>query len=441
MNRVCCSLMAILLLVSCGGGESDQQTGQATTTPAPAPQPGLGATAYTNANIWDGTGSALMRGAYLLVRDGRVESIGSGEPPAGAEAIDLGGSWVVPGFINAHGHVSGLWAADGVEGEVERIRGSLGVFARYGVTTVNSLGDSDDAAVIEGTRAQRDDPDLNYARAYVSGSPVSGNSAAEARQSALGKVALKVDSMKLRIDDNLGTQTKMPWDAVQAAVDVAKENNLSVSTHIFYMDDAVMILGMKAGMIAHSVRDQRVTDSFVQTFLDAGACYVPTLVREVVSFVYSERPEFFSDPFFLEGANRSEMARVTVPDFMARVAANPASDVYRQALAQAQENLRILAGSGIPVAMGTDSGPAGRFPGYFEHMEFQLMADAGLTPREILLSATSVAAKCLELDDVGTLEAGNWADFVVLSADPLQDINATRSISAVYIAGNPVPRD
>jgi imidazolonepropionase-like amidohydrolase len=434
MNRVCCLMMAILLLVSCGGGEPEQSADPSatSTTPAPAPQSGLGATAYTNANVWDGSGSALMRGAYLLVRDGRVESVGSGEPPVGAELVDLGGSWVVPGFINAHGHVSGLWAADGVEGEVERIRGSLGVFARYGVTTVNSLGDSDDAAVIEGTRAQRDDPDLNYARAYVSGSPVSGNSAAEARQSALGKVALKVDSMKLRVDDNLGTQTKMPWDAVQAAVDVAKENNLSVSTHIFYMDDAAMILGMKAGMIAHSVRDQRVSDSFVQTFLDAGACYVPTLVREVVSFVYSERPEFFSDPFFLEGANRSEMARV---------AANPASDVYRQALAQAQENLRILAGSGIPVAMGTDSGPAGRFPGYFEHMEFQLMADAGLTPREILLSATSVAAKCLELDDVGTLEAGKWADFVVLSADPLQDINATRSISAVYIAGNPVPRN
>jgi imidazolonepropionase-like amidohydrolase len=133
------------------------------------------------------------------------------------------------------------------------------------------------------------------------------------------------------------------------------------------------------------------------------------------------------------------MARVTEAQHMASIARNPSSDVYRRALVQPQDNLRILAGSGIPIAFGTDSGPAGRFPGYFEHMEFVLMAEAGLTPREILLSATSVAARCLGLDDLGTLESGNWADFVVLGADPLADIHATRSLNAVYIAGNKVP--
>ena len=73
-------------------------------------------------------------------------------------------------------------------------------------------------------------------------------------------------------------------------------------------------------------------------------------------------------------------------------------------------------------------------------MEFDLMAEAGLTSGEILASATSVAANCLGLDDVGTLEAGKWADFVVLREDPIADIQATRSIEAVYIAGNAVTR-
>jgi imidazolonepropionase-like amidohydrolase len=122
------------------------------------------------------------------------------------------------------------------------------------------------------------------------------------------------------------------------------------------------------------------------------------------------------------------------------MAASPSAAAYKLALAQAQENLRIILGSGVPVAFGTDSGPAGRFLGYFEHMEFDLMTEAGMTPREILMSATSVAANCVHFDDVGTLEPGKWADFVVLTEDPTKDIKALRSIKDVYIAGNAVAR-
>ena len=71
----------------------------------------------------------------------------------------------------------------------------------------------------------------------------------------------------------------------------------------------------------------------------------------------------------------------------------------------------------------------------------RIVVIAGLTSREILMSATSVAANCLDLDDVGTLEAGKWADFVVLREDPIANIGATRTIDAVYIAGNAVDRN
>jgi imidazolonepropionase-like amidohydrolase len=91
------------------------------------------------------------------------------------------------------------------------------------------------------------------------------------------------------------------------------------------------------------------------------------------------------------------------------------------------------------LAFGTDAGPPARFQGYFEHMELSLMAEAGLTPMQILLSATRDAARCLGLEEVGTLEVGKWADFVVLTADPLLDINNSRSIESVWIAGNRVP--
>ena len=95
--------------------------------------------------------------------------------------------------------------------------------------------------------------------------------------------------------------------------------------------------------------------------------------------------------------------------------------------------------AGIPIAMGTDTGPAGRFQGYFEHMELELMADAGLTPMEILIAATAQPAKTHKLEGVGTLVAGKWADLVVLTRNPLEDIRNTRTIESVWIAGNRVP--
>jgi imidazolonepropionase-like amidohydrolase len=124
---------------------------------------------------------------------------------------------------------------------------------------------------------------------------------------------------------------------------------------------------------------------------------------------------------------------------MTRMRESESAAAYRVALAQAQRNLKLLADAGIPIAFGTDAGPAARFPGYFEHLELQLMADAGLTPEQVLQSATRVAAECVGMEGVGTLEPGKWADFLVLGEDPLQDIQATRTLEQVYIGGALVP--
>ena len=91
--------------------------------------------------------------------------------------------------------------------------------------------------------------------------------------------------------------------------------------------------------------------------------------------------------------------------------------------------------------MGTDAGPPGRFQGYFEHLELELMAESGMSNAAIIEAATGGAAACTGLNDVGTLEIGNWADFIVLTDDPLVDITNTRAIQDVYIAGNRVGRE
>jgi len=179
-----------------------------------------------------------------------------------------------------------------------------------------------------------------------------------------------------------------------------------------------------------------VTNDFIESLAASGVCYVPTLTRELSTFVYAERPDFFDDPFFLKYADRDEMARVSAPAFMQEMADSDSAAAYRRAWAQAMENLRELADAGARIAMGTDSGPPARFPGYFEHLELQMMTMAGMTPEQALRSATSVAAACLGRDDIGELRPGRWADFLVLGADPLADISATKQLRAVYMAGN-----
>ena len=391
--------------------------------------------AYTGATVWDGTGAVAIRNATIVVEDGRITALGSDvQPPADAEIVFLGNKYVFPGLIDTHGHVSGRWAPDGVDDQIERVQADLRLFALYGVTTVNSLGDGE-AVIAARDAASPRDP---RARLLAAGGVVAARDPAAARAAAEANADAGVDWLKLRVDDNLGTSSKMPWEAVQAVLDVAAERDLRVATHLFYLDDAKRLLEMGTGLIAHSVRDTEVDRDFIQDLLDSGVCYVPTLVREVSTFVYSSTPAFFDEPFFMAHADSAEVARLSEVDFQDRMRESRAAMGYRRAFRQAMLNLKILADAEVPIAFGTDAGPAARFPGYFEHMELGLMIGAGLTTEQAFLSATSVAASCLGLDDVGTLEPGKWADFVVFASDPLLDIANSRTLERVFVGGTEV---
>jgi imidazolonepropionase-like amidohydrolase len=182
-----------------------------------------------------------------------------------------------------------------------------------------------------------------------------------------------------------------------------------------------------------------VDDELVNLLMERDVCYSPTLTREVSTFIYESVPEFFDDPFFLREADPQVLEQLQDPDRQLSVRNSESAQAYKRALQVASRNVKMLADGGVKIAMGTDTGPPARFQGYFEHMELALMAEAGLSPMQIIKSATGDAAACLGLTDLGTLEAGKWADFVVLGEDPLTDIRNTKSLESVWIAGNRVP--
>ena len=396
--------------------------------------------AFVGARIIDGTGAGATDDAVIVVREGRIEAVGptgSVDIPGGAERVDLTGRTIIPGLINAHGHVGdtrGLESGHYSEANVLR---QLALYARYGITTINSLGGDGPEGIR--VRDAQNTPTLNRARLYAAGAVVTGVTPDAARQVVEENAAINVDFIKIRVDDNLGTTTKMTPDVFSAVIEAAHDRGIRVASHLYYLEDATALLRAGTDFVAHSVRDREVGPELIDLLIERDVCYSPTLTREISTFVYEDVPEFFEDPFFLKEADPADLEALKQPERQQRVRESRSAQQYKRALEVALRNLKLLVDGGATIAFGTDTGPPARFQGYFEHMELALMADAGLSPMQILVSATRDAARCLGLDDVGTLERGKWADFVVLTEDPLADILNSRSIESVWIAGNRVP--
>ena len=401
-------------------------------------QPSSTTKAFTGARVIDGTARAPVDNATILVRGGRIVAVGPAVTiPADAERVPLAGKTVIPGLVNAHGHVGNTVGLEGGKYSAENVQNDLRTYAAYGVTTVFSLGD-DQAASIAARDGQKT-PALNRARLFVAGPVLAPKTVDEARKLVDEDAAMKVDIVKIRVDDNLGTTAKMAPEIYRAVIDQAHKKGLRVAVHLFYLEDAKQVLDAGADFIAHSVRDVEVDDAFAAMLKRRDVCYCPTLMREVSTFVYESTPSWFTDPLFLKHVDPKTVETLKQPARQEQMHSSKSAQRYKAQLPVASRNLKKLSDAGVTIAMGTDTGPPARFQGYFELMELELMAKAGLTPQKVLASATRDAARCMKLDgEIGTLAANKWADFVVLDADPLADISNVKKISAVYVAGNKV---
>ncbi|MPZ17404.1 MAG: amidohydrolase family protein [Luteitalea sp.] len=426
--------VALLLLATAGLACSSSPPPGDTASAAES-----GAQAFVGARIIDGSGGQPIEEGVLVVRDGRIETVGAlanQSLPADVHRIDVQGKTIMPGMINAHGHVNDVRGLEsGPELYTrENITRQLGVYARYGVTTVFSLGGGGAAGVEVRNEQEADRRDM--ARFFLAGPVVTATDPDDARQAVDELAAMNVDLVKIRVDDNLGTSKKMPSAAYEAVIEQAHQQGLEVAAHVFYLEDAKQLLAAGADYIAHSVRDVAVDDELISQLKARDVCVCPTLMREVSTFVYETRPAFFDDPFFQREVDRTTMESLQAPAYQASIRQDPAAERYKRALDVAEANLERLVEAGVRIAFGTDTGPPGRFQGYFEHLELERMVEAGLTPMQAIVAATGDAARCMNIADrVGTLKAGLQADFLVLQRDPLEDIRNTRTLESVWIGG------
>ena len=319
--RLTCGVVLTIGVMACGAGE-----------PEPVePTPGL--TAFTGARIIVGNEGAVIEDATLIVRDGRIGAVGpaaSTETPADAAVIDVAGKTIMPGLVNAHGHVNNVRGlqADPEFYTEEHVSSQLGLYARYGVTTVFSLGGDGPAGMAV---RDRQGADLEHARLYVGGQIVTGPTPEEAREQVNAVADSDADLVKIRVDDNLGSGVKMTPETYQAVIDTAHERGLRVAAHLYYLEDARGLLEAGVDLIAHSIRDLEISDEVVAMMVEQDVCLCPTLMREVSTYVYGERPDWFGDPFFLREADPAVVEALSAPAYQERIRSRSSSAVYKEA--------------------------------------------------------------------------------------------------------------
>jgi imidazolonepropionase-like amidohydrolase len=428
----------------------------AVVTTAGCRRPAPDGIALVGATLLDGSGGPPLPDATIVVRRGRIESVGTRGGftlLSRTTEIDVSGRWIMPGLIDAHGHIE-RWA--------------LPRYLAWGVTTVRDLHGQIDSILHlreEVNLGAVRGPRIYSAGAMIDGLPTTypdalgANTPQDARRAVDRLVNAGADLIKVytRVDPTL----------LKAVIDEAHTFNLRVAGHLGLVDavtasreginsiehlsgvpeacladasslNAAHYRGFFAGWTAFERSwaglDSAALERVARTLAEQKTMLVPTLVLHE-TFSHLDDPAVLQDTM-LRAVPELQQRRWNVPD-MVRRAGWTAEDypAFRAARPRQDEFLRLFAAAGGRVATGTDASNQLLIPGYSEHRELQLLVAAGFSPRDALLAATHNGALVLGVDSLGLIAPGKAADLIVLTRDPLADIRNTLAIDRVMVRG------
>jgi imidazolonepropionase-like amidohydrolase len=415
-------------------------------------------TLFEGARLILGDGQPPIESSAFIVDGTRFSSVGrKGELslPRGAARVDLTGKTVIPALVDVHSHMGFLKQLDGSMSKAnfnrENLVDHLNRYAYHGFAAAISMGTDFGELpyqlreeVIPGAALFRtvgrglawpgsgpNDPARNDVPYVVT-------TVDEARRAVQDLAPHHPDFVKIWVDDRNRTQKKLTPEIFTAAVQEALKYNLRPIAHVYDLEDAKGLVRAGIEGFTHLVRDKEIDDEFLQLLKERrGVFFTPNLGITSRS-METGRPAWLDDPLLHETIPPNEIKRLE----------NQFSNRRPEALANTRKswdlqvrNLTKLRSIGARIVFGSDSaGDPSRTLGWHAIWELDALAKAGMSPMDVIVASTKLAAETLKLDNLGTVAPGKSADFVVLNANPVDNIANTRKIDKVYLRGQEVDR-